>query len=51
MFTQKELNKLQRNLLELMKDYDRSVLNNEGKANVVEDSLSRMTMCSFSHVE
>ena len=34
-----------------MNDYDMSVLYNPGKANLVADSLSFMTMGSVSHVE
>ncbi|WMV60292.1 hypothetical protein MTR67_053677 [Solanum verrucosum] len=39
--TQKELNLRQRRWLELLKDYDLSILYHPGKANVVADSLSR----------
>ena len=51
MFTQKELNLRQRRLLELLKDYDMSLLYHPGKANVVTDALSRTTMGSVSHLE
>ncbi|XP_069145932.1 uncharacterized protein [Solanum lycopersicum] len=37
--------------VELLKNYDMSVLYHPGKANVVADALSRMTMGSVSHVE
>ena len=50
-FTQKELNLRQRRWLDLLKDYDMSVLYHPGKTNVVADLLSRMTMGSLSHVE
>ena len=50
-FTQKNLNLRQIRLLELFKDYDMSVIYNPGKANVVADGLSRMTVGSVSHVE
>ena len=50
MFTQKELNPKQRRWLDLLKYYNMSVLYNCGKANVVVDALSRMTMGSVSHV-
>ena len=50
-FTQKELNLRQRRWLELLKDYDMSVLYHPGKAYVVVDALSHMTMGSVSHVE
>ncbi|MDV3192660.1 MAG: ribonuclease H family protein, partial [Sweet potato little leaf phytoplasma] len=49
--TQKELNLRQQRWLELLKDYDISVLYHPGKANVMADSLSRMSMGSISHVE
>ena len=50
-FTQKELNLRQRRWLELLKDYDISILYNPGKANVVADSLSRLSMGSTTHIE
>ena len=37
--------------MELLKDYDMSVLYHAGKANVVADALSRLSMNSVSHVE
>ncbi|KAH0709388.1 hypothetical protein KY284_010815 [Solanum tuberosum] len=37
--------------LELLKDYDMSVLYHPGKANVVADPLSRLSMGSVAHVE
>jgi hypothetical protein len=40
-FTQKELNLRQRRWLELIKDYDFEIQYLRGKANVVEDALSR----------
>jgi hypothetical protein len=49
-FTQRELNLRQRLWLELLKDYDMSVLYHPGKANVVADALSRLSMGSASHV-
>lgn len=42
-FTQKELNIRQRRWLELVKDYDCTILYHPGKANVVADALSRKT--------
>ena len=51
MFTQKDLNLRQRRWLELLKDYDMSVLYHPGKANFVADALSRLSMGSVSHVE
>ncbi|KAH0748282.1 hypothetical protein KY290_027514 [Solanum tuberosum] len=50
-FSQKELNLRQRRWLELLKDYDMSVLYHPGKANVVADTLSRISMGSISHME
>ena len=50
-FTQKELNHLQRRLLEHLKDYDMSVLYHPCKANMVADTLSCMSMGCVSHVE
>ena len=50
-FTEKEENLRQRKWLELLKDYDMSVLYHPGKANVVANTLSRMSMGSVSHVE
>ena len=43
-FTQRELNLRQRRWLELLKDYDMNVHYHPGKANVVADALSRMSM-------
>ncbi|KAH0683182.1 hypothetical protein KY290_021771 [Solanum tuberosum] len=37
--------------LELLKDYDMSILYHPGKANVVADALSRLTMGSTAHFE
>ena len=51
-FTQKELNLHHGKAnVELLKDYDMSVLYHPGKAHVVADALSRMTMGIVSHVE
>ena len=49
--TQKELNLQQRRWLELLKDYDMIELYHPGKANMVADALSHMTMCSVSHID
>ena len=49
-FNQKELNLLQIVWLELLKDYDMSVLYHHDKVNVVVDALSHMTMGSVSHI-
>ncbi|KAK1646056.1 hypothetical protein QYE76_063861 [Lolium multiflorum] len=43
-FTQKELNMRQKRWLELIKDYDLTINYTPGKANVVEDALSRKSM-------
>jgi hypothetical protein len=40
-FTEKELNLIQRRWLELIKDYDLEIQYHPGKANVVVDALSR----------
>ncbi|WMV30108.1 hypothetical protein MTR67_023493, partial [Solanum verrucosum] len=50
-FTKKDLNLFQRRWLELLKDYDMSVLSHSGKANAVADALSRLSMGSVAHVE
>ena len=50
-FNQKELNLLQIVWLELLKDYDMSVLYHHDKVNVVVDVLSRMTIGSVSHID
>ena len=49
-FTQRELNLRQRRWLELLKNYDMSVLYHPGKANIMEDALSRVSMGSVLHV-
>ena len=45
------VNLRQRRWLELLKDYDLSILYHPGKANVVADSLSRLSMGSTAHIE
>ncbi|KAH0646574.1 hypothetical protein KY284_034458 [Solanum tuberosum] len=50
-FSQKELNLRQKRWLELLKDYDMSILYHPGKANVVVNALSRLSMGSTAHVE
>ncbi|WMV33411.1 hypothetical protein MTR67_026796 [Solanum verrucosum] len=47
----KELNLKQRMWLELLKDYDMSILYHPGKANVIADSLSIFFMGSTAHFE
>ena len=49
--TQKETNLIQRRWLELVKDYDMSILYHPDKANMVVDSLCRLSMGSTAHVE
>lgn len=50
-FMQKELNLRHRTWLELLKDYDISLHYHLGKANMVVDALSRLSMGSLSHVD
>ncbi|WMV54977.1 hypothetical protein MTR67_048362 [Solanum verrucosum] len=50
-FTKKELNLRQRRWLEFLKDYDMSVHYHHGKADVVADSLSRLSIGGVAHVE
>ncbi|KAH0680971.1 hypothetical protein KY290_023159 [Solanum tuberosum] len=50
-FSQKDLNLRQRRWLELLKDYDMSVLYHPGKANVVADELNRLSMGTMDHAE
>ena len=47
---QKDLNLRQRRWVELLKDYDCSILYHPGKANVVADALSRKSVGSMSHL-
>jgi RNase H-like domain found in reverse transcriptase len=47
-FTQKELNLMQRRWLELMKDYELEILYHPGKANVVADALSRKSSANLA---
>ena len=50
-FTQREFNLRQKRWLELLKDYDMCILYHPGKANVVSDYLSRLSLGSSAHVE
>jgi len=52
LFKQKDLNLMQRRWLELLKDYDITILYHPGKANVVADALSRkaMSMGSLAYI-
>ena len=49
-FQQKDLNLRQRRWMELLKDYDCTILYHPGKANVVADALSRKSMGSLAHI-
>ena len=51
LFTENEFNLRQRRCPEFLKDYDISVHYHPGKANVVDDTLSRLSMGSVAHVE
>jgi hypothetical protein len=46
-FTQPDLNTRQRRWLELIKDYELEVHYHLGKANVIEDMLSRKAHCNY----
>ena len=50
-FTQKDLNLRQRRWMELLKDYDITILYDQGKTNVVAEALSRKagSMGSLAH--
>ena len=50
LFKQKDLNLRQRRWLELLKDYDITILYHPGKANVVVDALSRKAVSMGSLV-
>ena len=52
-FTHKDLNLRQRTWMELLKDYDITILYHPGKASVVADSLSRIagSMGSLAHLQ
>lgn len=50
-FSQINLNLRQRSWLKLLKEYNVSVLFQLGKANIVIDELSRVSMESMDHVE
>ncbi|WMV58815.1 hypothetical protein MTR67_052200 [Solanum verrucosum] len=50
-FNQKDLNLRQRRWVELLKDYDISVLYHPGKSNVVANALSRSSMGSVAHIK
>lgn len=49
MFIWEDLNHHQRKWLELLKDYDTSVLYHLSKAYVVADALSRLSIGSVAH--
>ncbi|KAH0688918.1 hypothetical protein KY289_016276 [Solanum tuberosum] len=48
---EKDLNPRQRRWLELLKDYDMSIFYHPGKANVVTDALSKLSIGSTAHFE
>ena len=50
-FTKKELNLCHRRCLDFLKNYDMSVHHHPSKANVVEDSLGKISLGSVAHVE
>ena len=47
---QRDLNLRQRRWMELLKDYDCSILYHSGKANVVADALNRKSAGSLAHI-
>ena len=49
--SKKNLNLRQRRWLELLQDYDMSILYHQGKANVIADALRWLSMGSTSLVE
>ena len=49
-FQLRDLNLRQRRWMELLKDYDCSILYHPGKANVVADALSRKSAGSLAHI-
>ena len=49
-FQQKDLYLRQRRWIELLKDYDCTILYHPGKANIVVDALSRKSMGSLAHI-
>ena len=49
-FQQRDLNLRQRRWMELLKDYDCTILYHPGKANMVADALSRKSMSSLAHI-
>jgi hypothetical protein len=50
LFSQKELNMMQRRWLDLLKDYDCTIQYHLGKANVVVDALSRKSAGFMAHL-
>ena len=49
-FQQKDLNLRQRRWMELLKDYDYTILYHSDKVNVVVDASSRKSMDSLAHI-
>ena len=50
-FTQREINLKQRRWLELLKDYEMSILYHPVKVNVVVDALRRLSMSTTAHIK
>ena len=48
-FQQKDLNIRQSRWMELLKDYDCTILYYSSKANVLVDALSKKSICSLAH--
>ena len=49
-FSKKDLNLRQRRWMELLKDYDCTILYHPGKANIVADTLSRKSIGSLAYI-
>ena len=49
-FDQRDLNLRQKRWLELLKDYDCTILYHPGKTNVIADALSRKSMGNLAHI-
>ena len=49
-FQQRDFNLRQRRWMQLLKDYDCSILYHPGKANVVADALNRKSAGSLAHI-
>lgn len=51
MFTKNELKLRYKRSLELIKDYDISIIYHPGKSNVIDYSLSMLSIGSITHVD